>query len=137
MIFQRILLIALTAASVSAEIVNKVSSTISDVQYRLRTVSYYSLTNMIYISPLNNWQSRYLRTGPAKKVTEQKMARPCTLALVETQFEDRTEEHHWECEIDALDNDGIGGKFVELNLNFDVDYKDPDFGLLEPGVTTL
>jgi len=32
MIFQRILLIALTAASVSAEIVNKVSSTISDVQ---------------------------------------------------------------------------------------------------------
>ena len=47
MIFQRILLIALIAASVSAEIVNKVSSTISDVQFRLQTVSYYSLTNMI------------------------------------------------------------------------------------------
>ena len=49
MIFQRILLIALTAASVSAEIVNKVSSTIIDVQYRFRQISDYSLTNMIYI----------------------------------------------------------------------------------------
>ena len=70
-------------------------------------------------------------------VAEQKMAQPCILALVKTQFEDRTEEHHWECEIDALDNDGIGGKFVELNLNFDLDYNDPAVGLLEPGVTTL
>lgn len=57
----------------------------------------------------------------------------CTLVLTETQFEDGKEEQEWECEIDPL----ISGQFLELNVHYSPDYKDPEAGLFNSGVTTF
>ena len=55
----------------------------------------------------------------------------CVLQKIETQFDDEEEEEHdWECLDDA-------GQMLQLNLSFGPDYKDPENGPFESGVTTL
>ena len=54
----------------------------------------------------------------------------CTLQLSETQFEEKEEEHQWECVDDS-------GSLLEIDVPYEIDYKDPRAGLIESGVTTL
>ena len=54
----------------------------------------------------------------------------CTMQLTETQFEHGGEENHWEC----ADEDG---RLLEIDVPYTVDYKDPEVGLIESGVTRL
>ena len=54
----------------------------------------------------------------------------CTLQLSETQFEHGQEEHDWECADDA-------GHLIEINVQYAIDYKDRNVGLIESGLTTL
>jgi len=61
----------------------------------------------------------------------------CTLVLADTQFEDNTEEHHWECEVDSSSNSSARGHFLALNVEYDEDYKDPLIGPIQSGDTTL
>ena len=55
----------------------------------------------------------------------------CVLQLVETEYHDREDEHHWEC------MDESTGRFLDLNIDFDEDYKDPVAGHIESGRTLL
>jgi len=57
--------------------------------------------------------------------------------LAETQFEDNRVEHHWECEVDSSSDNISRGHFLDLNVEFDEDYKDPVIGKIESGATTL
>jgi len=61
----------------------------------------------------------------------------CTLVLGETQFEDNKEEQRWECEVDSSSESSKRGHFLYLNLEFGVEYIDPEIGLIESGATTL
>ena len=54
----------------------------------------------------------------------------CTLQLSETQFEFKEEEHQWECADES-------GRLLEIDVPYTIDYKDPQAGLIESGVTTL
>ena len=54
----------------------------------------------------------------------------CVLYLTETQLEHEEEEHKWEC----IDDDG---HILDLNLDFDTDYKDPTAGRILSGGTNL
>ena len=70
-----------------------------------------------------------MRGGNGQSKEESKIN--CVLQLVETQFEDKDEEHHWEC------MDQSTGRFLDLNVNFDEDYKDSEAGHIESGGTLL
>ena len=66
------------------------------------------------------------------------MTKDCTMYLVERQLEDQKEDSHWECELDPEDNNGVKGHFVQLNVNFPIDYRDEETGaVLESGATTF
>ena len=54
----------------------------------------------------------------------------CTLQLSETQFEFKEEEHQWECADKS-------GRLLDIDVPYTIDYKDPQAGLIESGVTTL
>jgi len=90
-----------------------------------------------------NQISSHLRktTKSFKQVTDiamKDMTKDCTMYLVERQLEGLKEDRHWECELDPEDNDGVKGHFVQLNVNFPLDYRDEETGaVLESGATTL
>ena len=65
------------------------------------------------------------------------MKHSCTLIKRDTQFTDHATSSKWECELDAVDNNGVSSKVVGLNIDFAEDYRDPDVGELESGVTIL
>jgi len=65
------------------------------------------------------------------------MTRPCIMVLRDMQWEDHHDDHERECELDPADNNGVSGKIVELNVNYDIDARDEVTGAFESGVTTL
>lgn len=66
-----------------------------------------------------------------------KMAQPCTLVLRETQFDDQTDDHAWECELDPVDNDSKSSGFMKIDTALTKDEHDFAEASLESGSTMM